>query len=280
MSAPRHALIDSPGEKGIRIGGWTIITKKAPILNSTELDRAAERLPNLTFPEMLFGNNELRVSHEPSGTALSFNALDALALVDASPTAGSKVQVSYAKEWAAKSLGEEHQKLKNLVKSYDWTYSTDYNGTVVASQKAFEPTEESVDIERLKRPDPILFYDDVVLFEDELADNGSCILNVRVRVMPTCFLVLLRLFLRVDEVLFRVNDTRVYHEFGSSSLIREFTSKEVDFEAIKSKMPKPPAWQPASHEDLSMLMDSNWVAHVLSTMPSKSSVLKKDKIAL
>lgn len=32
------------------------------------------------------------------------------------------------------------------------------------------------------------------------------------RVMPTSFFVLLRFFLRVDGVMIRINDTRLYHE--------------------------------------------------------------------
>ena len=34
------------------------------------------------------------------------------------------------------------------------------------------------------------------------------------RVMPTSFFLLLRFFLRVDRVLIRINDTRLYHEAG------------------------------------------------------------------
>lgn len=36
----------------------------------------------------------------------------------------------------------------------------------------------------LQSRDPILFYDDVTLFEDELHDHGAVQLNVKVRVMP------------------------------------------------------------------------------------------------
>lgn len=47
--------------------------------------------------------------------------------------------------------------------------------------------------------------------------------------MPSCFLILQRLFLRVDDVLFRINDTRIYHEFGAPYVVREYTSKEETF---------------------------------------------------
>lgn len=53
------------------------------------------------------------------------------------------------------------------------------------------------------------------------------------RVMPSCFLVLQRFFLRVDDVLFRINDTRFYHEFGKEYFTREYTSKEVHYNTIR-----------------------------------------------
>ena len=39
-----------------------------------------------------------------------------------------------------------------------------------------------------------------------------CVVVVMQRVMPTSFFLLLRFFLRVDGVLIRINDTRLYHE--------------------------------------------------------------------
>lgn len=44
--------------------------------------------------------------------------------------------------------------------------------------------------------------------------------------MPTSFFLLLRYFLRVDKVMVRLNDTRVFHEFEKNYIIREYTSRE------------------------------------------------------
>lgn len=35
-------------------------------------------------------------------------------------------------------------------------------------------------MEKLKKVEEILFYDEIDLFEDELADNGTAILNVKI----------------------------------------------------------------------------------------------------
>lgn len=40
-------------------------------------------------------------------------------------------------------------------------------------------TDEKIDIELLKKKEKIYFFEDVILFEDELADNGCALLNVK-----------------------------------------------------------------------------------------------------
>lgn len=52
--------------------------------------------------------------------------------------------------------------------------------------------------------------------------------------MPTCFFVLQRLWLRIDGVLFRMVDTRVFHEFGTDYVLREFQAKEAAFRDVLS----------------------------------------------
>jgi type 2A phosphatase activator TIP41 len=71
-----------------------------------------------------------------------------------------------------------------------------------------------------------------MLFEDELGDNGSALLNIRVRAMPSGFFILQRFFLRVDRVLVRVIDTRIYHDYSSSEIIREFSVRELDYHVL------------------------------------------------
>lgn len=46
------------------------------------------------------------------------------------------------------------------------------------------------------------------------------------RVMPSYWYVLLRYFLRVDDVLVRSNETRMFHMLNSNYVLREYTAKE------------------------------------------------------
>lgn len=117
----------------------------------------------------------------------------------------------------------------------------------------------------LTRPDPILFYAEIPLFEDELHDNGSSALIVRIRVMPSCIFILARFTLRVDNVLFRTHDTRIYHSFASRPprTVREVSGWEAPYEYVKKLLPK--------RDDLTPLTDPTWIGKILTDMPQNLS---------
>lgn len=123
-----------------------------------------------------------------------------------------------------------HEGIKEVVKPFDWSYTTDYQGTVTGKQ--FILDSEPIPIALLKRPDPILFYEEVVLYESELDDNGISIFSVKVRVMPERMLLLCRLFMRLDNVLFRIRDTRIYVDFKKCKVIKEYTATEENFKTV------------------------------------------------
>lgn len=101
-------------------------THKRPILNSTEIEAMTTTL-GISPPEMIFGNNSVEVTNEKLNWSISFNALDALELVDKS--GDSMLKVSYSEAWQ-KMRERVHEDIKEIVKPYDWTYTTNYQGTV------------------------------------------------------------------------------------------------------------------------------------------------------
>ena len=133
-----------------------------------------------------------------------------------------------------------HQGINEVVKPFDWSYTTDYKGTVHSNGRPFEETTKPIPLDLLKRPDPILFFDEVVLYEDELADNGIAMLSCKIRVMPDRLLLLMRFFMRLDNVLFRLRDTRVYIDFQSMEVIREYQCKEYEYEKVRQVMSSVP----------------------------------------
>ena len=89
-----------------------------------------------------------------------------------------------------------------------------------------QPTDLKIDYDKLKVQEKILFFDEVVLYEDELDDNGCAKLSVKLRVMQSGFFILQRFYLRVDKTLIRVFDTRIYFEAGNNFFLREYSERE------------------------------------------------------
>lgn len=245
--ASNKVAIQEPINESLEYGAWRFSSQKCHILNSkctnqTQCQSVPEATPEIekrklycdhcTFlkllelpelPEMCFPQSYLVVEH-CTGVKISFSAFDALQLVDAH---NDKMKVQMADKWKAERSNTEG--VGQVVHPFDWTYTTEYSGTIEPSPPhaiKIEATKERINLEKLKQQEKILFYSDIILFEDELADNGVSILRVKIRVMSSCFFVLLRQFLRVDGVLIRVNETRYYHEKDSPYILRETSTKE------------------------------------------------------
>ena len=211
---------------------FRIATTKLPISKAAPIDAMSKTL-TIPVPEMIFGDNLVRLSHAPSGWAITFNAFDALDAVG--KTAENMLQVAYAKEWASSREG-----VKDVVNPFDWSYSSTYDGTLEAGSKPFEKSHKAIPLELLKRRDPILFFDEVVLYESELDDNGVSVYSVKVRVHEKRMLLLARLFVRVDNVIVRIRDTRVYVDFETDEVTREYTAREDNFANVRKVSPDLP----------------------------------------
>ena len=211
-----------------RQGRFVVETRKLPISKAGAIDALGERI-GIPIPEMIFGDNMVAIRHPASGWSLRFDAGDALDAVD--KTDKHMLKVAYARDWEA-TRESTTQKIKEVVKPYDWSYSTTYAGTLEAGP-AFAPTHSAIPIELLKRRDPILFFDDVVLYESELDDNGISLYSAKLRVHEHRMLLLCRLFMRLDNVVVRIRDTRIYVDFDTDTVIREYTAKEGTFDQVK-----------------------------------------------
>lgn len=211
-------------------GPWKVTAARNHIMKSKDIEGLAGEMNMPSLPEMLFGDNILRIQHN-DGYGIEFNAIDALRRVNNMEDA---VKVACAQEWQESRADSEHS--KEVVRPYDWTYTTDYRGTLIGEnmQMKVVKTEERIDMEKLKAREQIMFFDEVLLFEDELHDHGVSMISGKIRVMPTSFFLLLRFFLRVDGVLIRINDTRLYHEAGASYMLREFSTRESKIADLKN----------------------------------------------
>lgn len=217
-----------PKVEEFHYGPWTIKTVKSHIMACEEADLAGDlKLPHL--PDMLFIHNRLRCDHA-SGFHLEFNPLDALKRVDA---INDPIRVSNSQDWLEARKNSPH--LNKIVHPFDWTYSTDYSGTITAQESLEEGeiTDLQIDYEKLKVQEKILFFDEVVLYEDELDDNGCTKLSAKIRVMPSGFFILMRFYLRVDHTLIRIHDSRFYFEAERPYLLREYSEREAQLESLQ-----------------------------------------------
>ncbi|KAK8968273.1 hypothetical protein KSP40_PGU016038 [Platanthera guangdongensis] len=260
------------GRRGIRIKGWEIESCKRPILGSlaTRENRAPayqtpldglrqrqiedqsktwlvhgweEKLGTSHLPEMIFGESSLNLLHMESGIRIHFNAFDALKGWKQEPL--PPVEVIAAAKWKFRS-----KPIQQIILDYDYTFTTPYCGSEAIEVKHeklnlndmrrslnWEDCHQRINLAALSSNEPILFYDEIILYEDELADNGISLLTVKVRVMPSSWFLLLRFWLRVDGVLMRLRDTRIYCSFSGYNgsqpvLLRESCWREATIQSF------------------------------------------------
>ncbi|KAK9454055.1 TIP41-like family-domain-containing protein [Dipodascopsis uninucleata] len=268
-SALYYGLPKDLGDPSIVRNDWIIYASKKPILNSDQIDRATDEL-NIPLPEMIFGNNYIYIKNTRANWSICFNAIDALdRVVKHGNPDGGLIKVSYSESWLRdKAKGEDC--VHEVVKPFDWTYTTDFKGTLGQDSISFELTNDKIPLDKLRRPDPILFFDDVVLFEDELGDNGISMLSAKIRVMPERLLLLSRFFLRVDDVMFRIRDTRVFIEFSEGTVLREYVEKQDSYSNVKRHIP-------STARDFGLFFrDPNWIAEHLPTINTYTEKVNLD----
>ncbi|KAI1609191.1 TIP41-like family-domain-containing protein [Exophiala viscosa] len=217
--------------RSFSVEGFRITTQKLPILKAGPIEEMTANL-GIAPPEMIFGDNFVAIEHPQSHWGIKFDAFGALDRVD--KTGEKRLKVAYSKEW--QQSREDTHDIKEVVKPFDWSYTTDYKGDLAPESPAFQEGSDPIPLELLRRPDPILFFDDVILYEDELADNGITMISCKVRVMPARLLLLCRFFMRLDNVMLRLRDTRVYVDFGKREVIREYIAREEAYDKVRDEL--------------------------------------------
>lgn len=221
---------------GLDFRNVAIQTTQGPMANEGWLDTTTSDLEEqcqyssnnnarrrrLNLPEVCFSQAAVALSLGEDIT-LQWTALDALeewskahqAIEIGSDAASNGVSVLKSVDaalWSNKAVQTDFH--------YDWTYCTPFS-VKLEGEATWKPLESSgMNIDLLKdTTQPILYFDDIELFEDDLHDNGVVNLRIKLRVMPTCLYVLSRCWLRVDGLLLRSRETRVMVEFDESQRI-------------------------------------------------------------
>lgn len=236
VNPQHHHLFDDDAGKGIHIQGWRIFSTEGPIANSAREEELRTQL-GVKPPGMLFDKSNVQITHSDTSFKLLFTAIDALKMVG---EADPNIKVRAAERWTSKGDRSDVE-ITTIEHASDWTFTTEYAGTFTSanSDASHTPSVQAADCNdhqlctinysALRDTSlPILFSSEVVLFEDELDDNGTASFRVRLRVMPTFFFVLARFFLRVDGVIIRIFDTRYFHQFDSDVVVREINHRQCN----------------------------------------------------
>ncbi|KAJ8506886.1 hypothetical protein ONZ45_g10662 [Pleurotus djamor] len=189
VAVPEHKLSESPNTRSIEIFDWFITASTNPISNAVELDALQASL-GIPLPEMTFGSNYLELEHRKSGWKYRFDAEHCLKGVrngELQPGDGG-VKVG---QHTRTSPTSAHPMPKTVAtKPYDWTYTTTYSGHCLSQDTDpwdvadIEDPAKAIPIAELTRPDPILFYAEIPLFEDELHDNGTASSLIKIASKP------------------------------------------------------------------------------------------------
>ena len=270
--SPPQAIVETPAafsalsrprEECASAGGWVVRARKGAILATAQRAEWERELGVGQLPCMLFGDNALELTHDDGALTLRFDARGALrawAAARAPP-----LRVAVAASWSA-TRAATIERLGTTAEEYDWTFSTTYTGEIVSNEGTrdavgiaresadgesssgrergegashrWEEGGPGLDMAMLTQRDPILFFHEAVLYEDELDDNGVTIASVKVRVMPTCWFVLFRFWLRVDGVLLRLREARVMATFGGR-VVRECTEREESWAELEARGKSP-----------------------------------------
>lgn len=160
---------------------------------------------------MVFADNFLRLEFAAEGKDADLSARPQLVSLEFSPLSALRrvndhqdlVHVSAAEKWQDARKDSPH--IGNIVKPYDWTFTpSGYKGEAAGDGLIEEPTSARIDYEKLKEKERILFYDEVcvtygtvvllfpnwntvmcfflqvILYEDELDDNGCAKLSAKI----------------------------------------------------------------------------------------------------
>ncbi|EEB06102.1 TIP41-like type 2a phosphatase regulator Tip41 [Schizosaccharomyces japonicus yFS275] len=250
-------------EEHYRVNDWDVYVRQGPIMKSRDVDRFPKDF-GFPAPEMTFKDNVLGLSWKQGAWSIEFTALDALRLVQLKEPSELR-QVSFAREWK-QTREHKHEDMK-MLKPYDWTYYSEYQGTVQSAEEDLKllnpsipssPADEpvAIPIQEILQAGENLWYGETLLYEDELADNGKSVYDVRVRVVNGHLLLLARCMVRLDNVEVRINETRVYVNLTSNVVIRDYRKKEGAYSDVLSRIP-------AGMDIGSQLDDAVWLSSVL-----------------
>ena len=251
----KYILNIPPNNKEIELSkfsykGWDFYSHTENMLNSKDLDILIKnKQENGLFvshlPEIFYGFNRLFLINESQNFCYEFSPIQMLSLTNYNIREKLlKEKEIYYIPIQAKS---QYSKIEDTKNEMDWSFSSPYMGHITSINncimnkyyhKINETKEFKIEKSNIIFPETkienVLNYNQVQFFEDELGDIGLSEGKIGFGVMDECFLGLMRCYLRVDNMVVRNIDTKIYHKFGEKYIIRNFTVKEKTYDELKN----------------------------------------------
>ena len=234
----------------VEFGDSSFSIHTGSIANARDIEQIESESGVHPIPDMFFGISRILIRSKR--LTIEMNPLDAIkccrtiaderhkliwhtanapTLTDEDVRSGllQQLKIRQSQEWNA---SRSNPVVREVDSNHDWTFTTSYwgdaryDGVSSASTEvrgsecsdAFLPLSTLMDTS-LK----VLMFKEVEFWEDELGDNGYSRMGVKLRVMESFFYLLMKFELKVDGVLeSRSIETRIYHEFSSNEVRREF----------------------------------------------------------
>lgn len=251
----KYILNVPPNNKEIELSkfsykGWDFYSHTENMLNSKDLDiliknKEENGLYISHLPEIFYGFNRLFLINESQNFCYEFNPLQMLSLTN------NNVRQKLLKEkeiyYIPTQAKSQYSKTDDTKNEMDWSFSSPYMGHITSinncimnkyypkinETKKFRTEKSNITFPEIK-VENVLNYNQVQFFEDELGDIGLSEGKIGFGVMDQCFLGLMRCYLRVDNMLVRNIDTKIYHKFGEKYIIRNFSVKEKTYDELKN----------------------------------------------
>ena len=250
-----YSLKVPPNNKEITLSkfsykGWDFYSHTENMMNSKDLDilikdKGENGLFVSHLPEIFYGYNRLFLINESANFCYEFNPLQMLSLT--SNTIRQKLLKEKEIYYIPSQAKSQYSKTDDNKAEEDWSFSSPYIGHItsinnccmskyynkIKKTKKFQIEKSDIKFPETK-VENVLNYNQVHFFEDELGDIGFSEGKIGFGVMNECFLGLMRCYLRVDNMLVRNIDTKIYHKFGDKYIIRNFTVKEKTYDELKN----------------------------------------------
>ena len=228
--------------------GWDFYNHSENMMSSKDLDsliknKEENKLYINHLPEIFYGLNRLFLINKSKNFCYEFNPIQMLSLTN------ENIRKKLLKEkeiyYIPSPAKSQYSKPNDIKNEEDWSFSSPYMGHISSIKdnimiKYYPEIKETkkfkIEKSKIKFPETkvenVLNYNKIQFFEDELGDIGFSEGKIGFGVMNDFFLGLMRCYLRVDNMLVRNIDTKIYHKFGDNYIIRNFLVKEKNYDEL------------------------------------------------